>query len=52
MAFMKPTAEHFAAYHVETSEGTEVVPESVCGKLDMSANGGDAPLSQGNAADL
>ena len=31
---MIPVAEHFAAYHVETSCGTEVVPEDVCGALD------------------
>jgi hypothetical protein len=31
MGFMIPVAEHFAAYHVETNEGTEVVPEELCG---------------------
>lgn len=36
MAHMIPVAEHFAAYHVETSAGTEIVPEDVCGKLDDS----------------
>ena len=34
MAFMRPIADHFAAYHVETNEGTIVVPVDVCGDLD------------------
>ena len=34
MAHMIPVAEHFAAYHVETSAGVEVVLEEV-GKLDL-----------------
>ena len=29
MAHMKPAADHFAAYHVETNVGTEIVPEDV-----------------------
>ena len=33
MAFMRPVAERFAAYHVETNAGTEVVPEEVCGEI-------------------
>jgi hypothetical protein len=32
MAHMKPVAEHFAAYHVETNCGTEIIPEDCCGK--------------------
>jgi hypothetical protein len=35
MAHMKPVAEHFAAYHVETDCGTEIVPEDVCGSIDL-----------------
>lgn len=31
--FMEAGAEHFAAYVVETTCGTEVVPENVCGKV-------------------
>lgn len=34
MAHMIPVAEHFAAYHVETNAGTEIVPEEICGVLD------------------
>jgi hypothetical protein len=34
MSHMKPVADHFAAYHVETNCGTEIVPEDVCGVLD------------------
>lgn len=37
MAFMHPVAEHFAAYHVETNCGTEIVPEDVCGSINASA---------------
>jgi hypothetical protein len=33
MGFMIPTAEYFAAYHVETNCGTEIVPEEVCGSF-------------------
>lgn len=33
MGFMQPFAERMAMYHVETNEGTELVPEDVCGKL-------------------
>ena len=31
MAFMKPVAEYFTAYRVETEDGVEIVPESLCG---------------------
>lgn len=34
MAHMRPVADHFAAYHVDTECGTEIVPESLCGRLD------------------
>jgi hypothetical protein len=33
MAFTIPVAEKLAAYHVETENGTEIVPETVCGAL-------------------
>lgn len=33
MAHMQPVAEYFAAYHVETSDRTEIVPEDVCGEI-------------------
>lgn len=36
MAHMRPFAERFAAYHVETDNGTEIVPVDVCGTLDES----------------
>lgn len=36
MAHMRVFASRFAAYHVETECGTEVVPEDVCGALDTS----------------
>ena len=35
MGFMIPVAEKFAAYHVETNEGTEVIPEDVCGPIEL-----------------
>lgn len=35
MGFMRPVAEHMVMYHVETDVGTELVPESVCGKVDL-----------------
>ena len=43
MAFMRPVAERFAAYHVETSHGTEIVPEDACGSINAS-NLGDNDL--------
>lgn len=38
MAFMRPVAEHFAAYHVETNIGTEIVPAELLepDPIDMS----------------
>ena len=36
MGFMVPVAERFAAYRVETDNGTETVPVDVCGELDES----------------
>lgn len=33
MAFMIPAAERFRAYHVETEQGTEIVPETLTGRL-------------------
>lgn len=33
MAHMRPVVDHFAAYHVDTECGTEIVPESLCGRL-------------------
>ena len=39
MAFMVPVAEHMAAYHVETNAGTEIVPEDVCGVLNLNVDG-------------
>jgi hypothetical protein len=46
MAFMKPVADHFAAYHVETNVGTELVPESVCGEIvDVTDEGETGMLS-------
>lgn len=44
MAHMIPVAEHFAAYHVETNAGVEIVPEEICGKLDP-GDGDDAMLT-------
>lgn len=38
MAFMKPVAEHFAAYIVDTDHGVEIVPESVCGTIKIEDN--------------
>jgi len=35
MGFMIPTAEYFAAYHVDTNAGIEIVPEEVCGGLSV-----------------
>jgi hypothetical protein len=35
MGFMKPAAEHFAAYHVETNVGTEIIPVELCGDLGL-----------------
>lgn len=39
MAHMIPVAEHFAAYHVDTNGGIAVVPESICGVLNLDENG-------------
>lgn len=39
MAHMKPVVEHMVCYHVDTNQGTEIVPENVCGKIDLT----DAP---------
>ena len=39
MAFMKPDVQRFTAYHVDTNGGIEVVPEDVCGALDLDENG-------------
>jgi hypothetical protein len=39
MAFMQPAAERFAAYHVETTHGTEIVPEEICGALVIHDDG-------------
>jgi hypothetical protein len=36
MAHMKPVADHFVAYIVETDHGTEIIPESLCGTIDLS----------------
>src|ERR1700682_5695147 len=33
MAFMQPTAEYMAVYHVETEYGTELIHEMVCGDI-------------------
>jgi hypothetical protein len=33
MAHLIPVAEHFAAYHIETDHGTELVPVDVAGPL-------------------
>ena len=33
MSHMEPYAEYMTCYHVETENGTEVVPEEVCGYL-------------------
>ena len=33
MAFMKPYADYFAAYHVETGNGVSIVPTDVAGEL-------------------
>src|SRR5271167_1082360 len=38
MAHMQPIAEHFAAYHVETNEGTTVVLEDDSGVIVDSEN--------------
>lgn len=35
MAFMSPVAEHLTMYRVETNVGTELVPEEVCGAIDL-----------------
>jgi hypothetical protein len=39
MAFMQPIADYFAAYRVETDAGTELVPESACGRLSLADDG-------------
>jgi hypothetical protein len=47
MGFMIPTAEYFAAYHVETNCGTEIVPEDVCGSIvDVEDEGETGQLAQ------
>lgn len=33
MGFMIPVAEYFAGYRVETNQGTEFIPEDVCGPI-------------------
>lgn len=44
---MVPVAEHFAAYHVETNAGTEIVPEDVCGAIvDVDDEGETGQLAQ------
>jgi hypothetical protein len=37
MAFMKPVAEYFTAYRVETNHCGELIPEGVCGAIDLDA---------------
>jgi hypothetical protein len=39
MGFMRPVAEKMVMYHVETSCGTELVPEDVCGVLTIDGDG-------------
>jgi hypothetical protein len=39
MAHMKPVAEHFAAYHVETNCGTEIVPEDTVNGVAFESTG-------------
>ena len=39
MAHMKPDVQRFTAYHVDTNGGEEVVPEAVCGTLNLDENG-------------
>lgn len=46
MAFMIPTAEHMAMYHVETTHGTEYIPELVCGDILHVRDGGRPVLEQ------
>lgn len=35
MAHMRPVADHFAAYHVDTECGTEIVPADLVGTIDL-----------------
>lgn len=46
MAHMIPIAEHMAMYHVETTQGMEYVPESVCGDIQNERDAGRKTLSQ------
>jgi len=43
MGFMVPVAEHLVMYHVETEVGLELVPQNVCGILDLAAMGVHGP---------
>lgn len=47
MGFMRPIAERMVMYHVETNAGTELVPESVCGPVELTEGGAEmATLGQ------
>lgn len=46
MAFMVPVAEHMAVYHVETTHGSEYIPELVCGDIMHEKDAGRETLSQ------
>lgn len=35
MAFMRPVAEYLTMYHVDTNCGTELIPEDVCGDIQI-----------------
>lgn len=37
MAFMRPATVHMVCYHEDTNCGTELIPEEVCGKIDLEA---------------
>jgi hypothetical protein len=56
MAFMIPVAEKLAAYHVETENGVEIVPETVCGSIALRPDGlcpvcGESVTLQGRTSD-